>query len=273
VKASLCAGLILLWGAYCTGCGPSAESVKVPAPPPSSKEELYRQGHALYAREDVDQAVALLEKALALDSLYEGPLLDLASLYYDIGMRGKGGSPELRGEHLRRAAGYFARLERSGNREPVVYERLCEISVELSDTVAFVLHAERYASHYPEDRQFHNLGVAYYEAGRYQDVIRSMKEAIKKFPESSYSSSFYRQLGYAYMKVDRHQTAERTLYAGLKAIEGGSARVNGTAETVRRVKDDTIAILLALRKLHRIYDAEDKLRDVERRLHDAGYRE
>jgi tetratricopeptide (TPR) repeat protein len=238
-----------------------------------SKEELYRQGHALYAQEEVDRAAALLEKSLALDSLYEGPLLDLASLYYDMGMRGEGGSPDLRRERLRRAAGYFARLERSGNCEPVVYERLCEISVELCDTVAFVLHAERYASRYPEERQFHNLGVAYYEAGWYQDVIRSMKEAIKKFPESSYTSSFYRQLGYAYMKVDRHQTAERTLYAGLKAIEGGSARAKGSAETVRRVKDDTIAILLALRKLHRIYDAEEKLRDVERRLHDSGYRE
>ena len=143
-------------------------------------------------------------------------------------------------------------------------------SLSLGDDKTFLTYARKSAERYPHDRQYHNLGLAYFNVGDYQSVIKTEKEAIQKFKTSSYAGSFYRQLGRAYMKIDRDQTAERTFEEGLKIIDQ-RLQDRRSEEERRRMTDDRIAILLSLKRLHQTYHHDDKLKQVERQLIDAGY--
>jgi len=239
-------------------------------------ESLYRAGHRLSAVQDYDSAAVLLERALEKDAAFVPAMSDLAALYYERGMRESPEEDSLRRVYLRRSFGYFATAEALGRREAAVYDRLCEIAVHLEDTGAFVRYAEEYAEAYPYDRQFYNLGRAYFDAGDYQGTIATQKKAIGMFPESNYVGGFYRLLGQAYMKVDRYQTAQRVFATGvgavdarLSAVRGADGKPQESADAVR-LEDDQTSMLRSLRYLYGLYKEEEKLREVERRLKEAG---
>jgi tetratricopeptide (TPR) repeat protein len=165
----------------------------------------------------------------------------------------------------------FSDLENQGEHEIDLLDRLCEISIALGDNKGFLTYAKMSAERYPYDRQYHNLGLAYFNVGDYQSAIKIEKEAIGKFRESAYLSSYYRQLGRAYMKVDRDQTAQRTFEDGVKIAD---LRLQGrtSPDDLHRLMDDKAAMLLSLKHLYQTYHQDDKLKEVERQLLEAGNR-
>lgn len=260
-------GAVLLTGL--SSCRPSAEIPKSPAEP--TKESLYAEGHQLYLTQQWDAASATLNKVLAMDTAYLPALKDVASLWYERGFAAPESSLARR-ESLRNAFGYFRQLEAAGLQESEVYERLGELSVTLNDNRSFLRYARKYAERFPYERQFYNLGLAHFEAEDYASVVRTQKEALERFPRSNYVGGFYRQMGRAYMKMGRDQTAERTLTEGVHAVERRLSEIRSTgagSDAVRRLTDDRVSMLLLLKKLHIIYNAQDKLQDVERQLKNA----
>ncbi|MGB6033345.1 MAG: tetratricopeptide repeat protein [Bacteroidota bacterium] len=252
------------------GCSAARDTV-TPVPKETA-ESLYHAGHLLYAVRDYDSAVVLLEGSLEEDSTFVPAISDLASLYYDRGVEESGEGGSLRRVYLERSFGYFANMESLGKREGQVYDRLCEIAVHLGDTDAFVRYAEKYAEAYPYDRQYYNLGRAYFDASDYREAIALQKKAVEMFPGSNYVGGFYRLLGQAYMKVDRYQTAQRVFAAGVGAVDARLSDLRD-AEGYRRdsadevkLEDDQTSMLRSLRYLYRLYKKEQKLQEVERRL-------
>jgi len=255
-------------------CGPGAESSRTAAP--ESKEVLYRNGHQSWVERDFDGADAMLKRALQIDSSYIPALSDLAEIQYELGMKEPGEKSRGRLDRFTQARIYLMRLESLGTCESPVYERLCELSVALDDNRTFLRYAKKNAEKYPYDRQMYNLGIAYYETGEYAAVIRTMKEATEKFKISPYIGGFYRQLGLAYMKVDRDQTAVRTLEAGVQIVDKRVAELkksgtDGSSSENRRLLDDRVGMLVSLRKLYQTYKEQAKLTAVERLLREAGY--
>jgi tetratricopeptide (TPR) repeat protein len=259
-----------------SSCGSSPEAVK-PVSAPASKEMVYEEGHLLYRQQQYDSAAVLLKKAASMDSLFQPPVQDLAALYFELGMRNPADASPARMEKLRDAKRYYARLEARGNQDPEIYERLCEISVALDDDRSFLRYAKRNAEKYPFDRQYYNLGLASFGAGDYAGTVRTQKEAAEKFRQSPYLGGFYRQMGRAYMKMDRDQTAERTLASGVQAADARLAEMKRgggeykATDAYRRLTDDKIGMLLLLKRLHQTYKAADKLEQVEGQLKEAGY--
>ncbi|MBX2990476.1 MAG: hypothetical protein KF749_04810 [Bacteroidetes bacterium] len=257
------------------GCSSSSESVKIEsvAPPVATKEMLYKHGHQLYLLQQFDSARTVLQQALALDANDRDVLADLASLHYDLGMAPDAGNKKR--ELLRQSRDYYVKLEALGVTDSDTYERICEVSNAVSDNKTLLKYARKNADKFPYDRQFYNLSYAYFSAEDYNSVIRVCKDAIEKFKSSPFIGSFYRQMGRAYMKVDRDQTAERTFYAGLKTIDAKIADVrknpdSGNSADISRMKDDKIGILTSLKLLHTTYKAADKLADVEKKLRELG---
>ncbi len=262
-KLAVVSLLAALWG-----CGPGKEAEKTPE---SGKESLYQQGHQLYLAQHYDSASALLERSAAMDPGYVEPRTDLADLFYLRAMQEAGGPH--RQEFLRKSQRRLVEIEALGKEDSDVYERLCEISLALDDDKAMLKYAKKNALKYPYDRQYFNLGIAYFNAGDYGAVVKSQKEAMGKFPQSPYLGGFYRQTGRAYMKMERNQSATRTFEAGVKLVDARLAVLgnSGAAGESRRLVDDKIAMLLDLRHLHRIYQETAKLEQVERQLREAGY--
>ena len=268
------AGALCVLGAVLlASCGPGeAPRTAERAPGLRTKDGLYREGHQLYLTGALDSARALLERAAALDSSYREPVADLASLHYDRAMAQRGETSPARRAALKEALRYYIRLERMGDTGAATYERLCEVAAGLEDDRTFLRYARKSAERYPYDRQFYNLGVASLNAGDYPGVVTSQKEAAEKFRQSPYLGGFYRLLGQAYMKMDRDQTAERSLETGLKAVDARLAAVKaGIAdEASARLRGDRVAILQLLRRLHQTYHKDEKLREVERLLKASG---
>jgi tetratricopeptide (TPR) repeat protein len=185
-------------------------------------------------------------------------------------MRDKDEKSPSRAEHLRASRQYFSNLEGLGEHDPELYDRLCELSLATGDNKSFLSYAKKSVDQYPFDRQYYNLGIGYFNVGDYANVIKVEKLAIEKFRTSPYMSSYYRQLGRAYMKMDRDQTAERTFDDGLRiVIERLGARTS--PDDFRRLMDDKIAMLLSLKHLCQRYHKDDKLKQVEHQLQEAGY--
>ena len=268
--------VVVLSAVLLASCGSSPEVVK-PAAVPATKEALYEEGHQLYRRQQYDSAAVLLRRAVSMDSLFLPPVQDLASLYYDLGMRDPADGSPGRLEKLHEAKRYFASLEARGNHDAEIYERLCEISVALEDDRSFLKYAKKNAEKYPFDRQYYNLGLASFGAGDYAGTVRTQKEAAEKFKQSPYVGGYYRQTGRAYMKMDRDQTAERTLTAGVQVVDARIAEMKKgggdykATDAYRRLADDKIGMLLLLKRLHQTYKAADKLEQVELQLKEAGY--
>jgi tetratricopeptide (TPR) repeat protein len=272
VYASLLAVTAMLWLA---SCAPTSETGKITGV--ETKEVLFKRGHQLYLEQNYDSAAVTLQKAIAIDSSYIPPLEDLAAMHYDLGMREQGAkSPKRLGE-FRKSRIYYTRIETLGNKGSDLYERVCELSVALDDNKSFLKYAKRNAEMYPYDRQYLNLGVAYYSADDFANVIKTQKEAIERFKLSSFIGGFYRQLGRAYMKVDRDQTAERTFTIGVQVVDVriGELRKHNSnyksSDEYRRLLDDKIGMLVSLKKLHQTYRALDKLEQVEKELKEVGY--
>jgi tetratricopeptide (TPR) repeat protein len=257
--------------AFLTSCKPAEEATQ--PLPAATREELFREAHQLFLLRQRDSAEVRLRQVVAADSAYMPALQDLAELWYDRAGEGKESGP--RETAMRTAFRYFARLESLGQKEMQTYERLCELALGLKDNRGFLLYAKRNAEKYPYDRQYYNLGLAYFEAGDYATCVKSQKDALEKFKESNYVGGFYRQMGRAYMKMDRDQTAERTLSAGVQAADARLAelkrRGGGEGEMIHRLSDDRISMLLLLKRLHMTYRDDEKLRKVEQQLKDAGY--
>jgi tetratricopeptide (TPR) repeat protein len=267
--------LLLLWAG---GCGPSSDTTReLPVPAPATKEEWFARAQQYRVEQQPDSALVLFARAASMDSLYHEPVRELAQLQYERAQM----EPEkskLRLERLRAARAQFARLERRGVSDAELYDRLCDLSVQLNDDRGFLQYAKRYAERYPFDRQYYNLARAYFDVGDFQSVIKSAKSSVEKFGDSPYISSFYRILGRAYMKVDRDQTAERTLAAGIKATDTRIAALRkqdpggyASGDAYRRLHDDKVQMLLLLKQLHTTYKAQDKLQQVERQLKEEGY--
>jgi tetratricopeptide (TPR) repeat protein len=260
--------------AVLAGCGSTVEAPR-PEPAPMGRNELYRAGHQLYLESRFDSAAALLQRASAMDTGFIEPVRDLAQLHYEWALRAPEKSRD-RTERLRAARNSYARLDALGDRSADTYERLCEISIALNDDRSFVRYAKKNAELYPYDRQLFNLARAYFEVEEYQNVIKSTKGSIDRFKGSPYITSYYRLLGRSYMKIDRDQTAEKTLMVGVKEADMRLAelRKQGVGQgddQWRRAHDDKINMLLALKQLHTTYRADDKLRQVERQLKEEGY--
>lgn len=258
--------LVLLF----VSCGPPGETAN---PPAESKAALYSRGHQLYLTMHYDEAERDLMRASAMDSAYGDPLVDLGSLWFDRAAKEEGARCL---EDFRKSRDFLARAEELGYRDASAYDRLCEICTDLEDARGFLKYAKRNAEHYPYDRQYYNLGVAYFGVDDWAGVVRSQREASEKFRESQYTGAFYRQMGRAYMKMDRDQTAERTLASGVQAVDaaiaglkkkGGGLRV----EELGRLHEDKIGMLLLLKRLHTTYRETEKLTQVERQLKEAGY--
>jgi tetratricopeptide (TPR) repeat protein len=260
--------VMLLSAIALASCGPSGETPRAGEP----IEAVYQRGHRLYLTMDLEGAEPELLRAVALDSSYVEPLVDLGSLSYDLGRRSEGEKNPRRLEKFTLARKYFARAEALGYRDETVYERLCELSLALGDARGFLTYTKKTVMLYPFDRQFYNLGVAYFGVEDWQGVIKSQKEAVERFRGSPYLGGFYRQMGRAYMKLDRDQTAERTLATGVQAIDARMAANAGlSGDERKRLQDDRIGMLLLLKRLHATYGAAEKLANVERQLKESGY--
>jgi len=257
-----------------TGCGPAPETARKETESPVTIEALYQAGHRFYLQQQFDTAQVLLTRALTLDRTYAPAVADLASLNYDLAMRTDAGKQK--SELLRRSRDQYMRLDSLGAADADAYERLCEIAHALNDDRTFLKYAKKNAETYPYDRQFYNLSVAYFNVEDFAAVIKTCKTAIEKFPLSPFIGTFYRQLGRAYMKVDRDQTAERTFYTGLGVIDSRIAEVRkntpdyASSADYRRLQDDKIGILISLKHLHTTYKATDKLAEVEKKLKELG---
>jgi tetratricopeptide (TPR) repeat protein len=265
LRASLVGGMLFL-----SSCGPSRETGKNTA---ETKESVYMRGHQLYLTMHTEEAENELTRAAAMDSTYCDPLIDLGSLCFDLGIKEEG--PQ-RVERFRKARNFLARAENLGYREAVAYDRLCEICTELEDAHGFLKYAKKNAELYPYDRQYYNLGVAHFAVEDWTGVVKSQREASEKFRESQYTGAFYRQIGRAYMKMDRDQTAERTFAAGVQAVDAVMAGVKKSgggigSEEYKRLQDDKIGMLLLLKRLHVTYREAERLAQVERQLREAGY--
>ena len=273
-KMLIAAVLGLTW----MSCGPAPETAKPPIrTQPVTKEEVFNIGHQFYLDRRYDSAEVYLTKASGMDASYFAPLSELASMQYALGLQETGEENPRRLEHFRKSFGYFVRLEAHGMRDSEVLERLSELSSALDDDKAFVRYANKNAELYPYERQYLNLGLAFFQVADYQNVIRAGKEAIEKFKGSTYTGGFYRQLGRAYMKIDRDQTAERTFDTGIKAVDavisdrGKTDAGFKSTEDYHRLIDDKIGMLVSLKTLHQTYRAIEKLQNVERQLKDLGY--
>lgn len=268
--------LLIISALLVSGCSSSSETEKseTSAPVPVTKESLFKDGQRLYLRQNLDSARVRLEQALAIDSDYKDALAQIAPLHYDLGMRAPAG--RLRNEELRRSRDYYMRLEQLGEKDSETYERICEISSSMNDNRTFVKYAKKNVEAFPFERQYYNLSVAMMEVGDYNGVIKYMKDAVAKFKQSYFIGSFYRQMGRAYMKVDRDQTAERTFYTGIDAIDSRVAALRKAGAEYKsspeyaRLKDDKIGILTSLKGLHTTYKAFEKLASVEKQLKELG---
>lgn len=269
---------LLLCGMAWLACGPAPETTKLPAPTVvSTKEGLYEVGVKFHREQMYDSAEVYLNKSYALDASYLAPLTELGEMHYALGIQQPGEKNPKRIEHFKKAYACFVKLESQGSSDSELLERLGELSSAFDDKKALVKYAKKNAEDYPYDRQYFNLGFAYFQVEDYQNVIKTQKEAIEKFKGSTYVGSFYRQLGRAYMRIDRDQTAERTFDSGLKAVDAVVAKRTradgnfGRSEDSRRLLDDKVNMLVSLKSLHQTYKATDKLQKVERQLQELGY--
>lgn len=251
-------------------CKTSEKTTGASASVVDTEMNLDLRGHRYYTLGDYDSASAIFHRLLKIDPENKVALKDLGSMHFDLAMQDKDEKNPPRLEHLRASRRYFSDLEDLGEHDTELLDRLCEISLALGDNKSFLTYAKKSVDLYPFDRQYHNLALAYYNVGDYQKSINTEKEAIEKFRTSPYMSSYYRQLGRAYMKVDRDQTAERTFEEGLRFINMRLAS-RPPDEDLRRLMDDRIAILLALKHLYQTYHKEDKLKQADRLLQEAGY--
>jgi tetratricopeptide (TPR) repeat protein len=258
------------------GCGPSTESTKTETTTPAilTKETLFERGQKFYLQQNLDSALANVNQALAMDANYKDALEVAAPLHYDLALRADG--QKKKNELLRKARDYYAKVESFGVKESETYERICEIANMLNDDKTFLKYAKKNADAYPYERQYYNLSVAYANVEDWSNMINAMKKAVEKFPGSPYIGSFYRQLGRAYTKIGRDQTAEKIFYTGLSAIDAkigelrkSNAEYKSSAEYAR-LKDDKHGILITLKNLHTTYKAMDKLAEVERKLKELG---
>jgi len=255
------------------GCAPSGSTTEEgkPATDPGTKESLYEQGHKLYVEAKRDSAVSYLERAREMDPAYIPPLRDLGEIYYVSAMARSTGSAE-RESGMRKALGCYADIESLGKADENTLDRLTEISHSLGETESFVAYAEKHAVQYPGDRQSYNLGLAYFGAGVWQNVIDTQKQAISKYPHSPYVGGFHRLLGDGYLNVDRQQSAERTYEEGVLVVDqriAGMTKADpdfGSSPEFRRLADSRKAMLLSLQQIYRLHKKQDKLSQVESRL-------
>jgi tetratricopeptide (TPR) repeat protein len=259
-------------------CATPPETTQNEQPPAPDKVDLYKQGYRSYLSGDYGRAENLLIQAASLDSTYCDPFLLLGQMHYERATL-HGANEAARKEGLSKALMYYGRVERLGNKDSEVLERLCEAAVAVDDNAAFLTYAARNARFYPYDRQYYNLSLAYFNVEDFENVITTLKEATQKFKSSNYIGSFYRQLGRAYMRLSRNQTAERVFNEGLEAVD---RRMRAATEDdpgftytpeYQRLVNDKIGMLLLLKGLHQLYKEPEKLKQVERKLRDAGYRE
>ncbi len=253
--------VVLAIAGILSSCGPSRETVMV------SKEQLYRRGHQLFLEQQYDSAAIYLQRSAAMDSTFTTPVADLAELNYNLGMLDTTSSPTRTG-YLRESRDAYIWLDSHGQHDADMYDRLCALAHTLGDRQIMIDYAKKSAERYPYDRQYYNLGIAYYQADDFDNSIRTLKDAVVKFRTSEFIGGMYRQLGRSYMAVDRNQTAERIFYEGLARID--ERLKAGQAQARARLMDDRHGILLALKGLHTLYHQTEKLQQVERLLNETG---
>jgi len=270
MRGTVSVGAALAAATLLGGCGGSGGST---SDAPMTATAAYARGHRLYETGRQAEAEADLRRAAALDSTMADPLLDLGAIYYERGVQEKDASR--RADNFRESREFLARADDLAFADAAGYDRLCEICTELHDARGFLKYAKKSAERYPYERQYFNLGVAYAEVEDWQGVVRSQREASEKFRQSPYVAAYYRQMGRAYMKMDRDQTAGRTLEAGMEAADARIAALKKMPAgpppgDLRRLEEDRIGILTLLKRLYTVYRESDKLARVERLLKEAG---
>jgi tetratricopeptide (TPR) repeat protein len=263
--------LVVLLTLFLSSCSTGGSTSGTSGSEVENEVNLDVRGHHYYMVGQFDSASAVYQRLLKVDPENTIALRDLGNLHFELAMKDTDKKSPSRLQHLRASRRYFGELEGLGEHDLELYDRLCETSLALQDSKSFLTYAKRSVDRYPFGRQYYNLGLAYYEVGDYQSAIHTQKEAIGRFQTSLYLTSFYRQLGRAYMKVDRDQTAERTLEEGLKIVNRRLEETTSPDE-FRHYRDDKVGILLSLKRLYLTYHKDGKLGEVERQLQEAGYR-
>jgi tetratricopeptide (TPR) repeat protein len=263
--------LVALLTLFLSSCSTGGSTSGTSGSEVENEVNLDVRGHHYYMAGQFDSASAVYQRLLKVDPENTIALRDLGNLHFELAMKDRDKKSPSRLQHLRASRRYFGELEGLGEHDLELYDRLCETSLALQDSKSFLTYAKRSVDRYPFGRQYYNLGLAYYEVGDYQSAIQTQKEAIGKFQTSLYLTSFYRQLGRAYMKVDRDQTAERTLEEGLKIVNRRLEETTSPDE-FRHYRDDKVGILLSLKRLYLTYHEDGKLGEVERQLQEAGYK-
>lgn len=263
--------IVLLLG----GCASSDRSEREGGGSPVlTKESLANEGRRLYREAAFDSARHFLEAALAIDSMYLPALRDLGQLSYRNGLMKQ---PESVGHEaeFRSALVCYRRLESAGYQDRELFDRLTEITHTLGERDLFLEYAEKQAEHFPGDRQQYNLGLAYSDHGRFQEVIASQKAAIPAYGHSPYIGGFYRLLGDAYAAVDRQQTAEKTYKEGVAAAD---ERIEffSTADPEFRsgsmyvlLSENRRSMLVSLRRIYRLHGKTRELEEVNKRLEET----
>lgn len=268
------AGILTVCALLIAGCASREEAAKPPAPAapaPLTREDLLRDGRRLVQEGEFDSALAALERAHRMDTAWQAPLQDLALLRYDRALRAPEGSPVRRAE-ARRALVHYAALERLGRTDEETYEHLLETARLAGDSEAFLRHARTAARRHPSERRTYNLALALGEAGRNQEAVTALREAIGAYPGSGFQPGYHRLLGEAYQRMDRDQSAERAFADGVKIADRMLADGAMTAGGVDadRVRSDRTGMLRALKKLHQTYGRKKELDEVEHRLRAEG---
>jgi tetratricopeptide (TPR) repeat protein len=278
MNARLKSAISLFLAGLVSSCASSVgtkESDQLPVRPRIDRDSLFQKGHRFYVERDYDSAAVYYRKSLEFDSTYQPPLAGLAQLHYERAMQIEDRASPIRTTELRNSLRYCLVLETHHQHGVDLYDRLTELSYALGEKDLFLNFVKKRIAEAPDDRQYFNLGLAYGQVGDYPNVITSQKEAIEKYRFSLYIGGFYRQLGNAYMELDRQQTAERTFSTGVQVVNTRLSDIEKTEGVyleadINRLKDDKVAMLRALRKIYRIHDQKEKLREVEHQLEAHG---
>ena len=259
----------------CSSSVSTNESVRPSTPTTVDRDSLFRKGRGFYVERNYDSAAVYYRKSFALDSTYQAPLSSLAQLHYERAMQIEDRSDPARTREFENSLRYSMALESRGHHDIDLYDRLTELTYELGKKDLFLSFVKKRMAESTDDRQYFNLGLAYGQVGDNTNVIKCQKEAIERYRFSPFIGGFYRQLGNAYMDVERQQSAERTFSSGVGVVNERLSEIakNGAVvlqSEVDRLKEDRLSMLRSLRKIYRIHGQTEKLRDVERQLEGQG---
>jgi len=182
-----------------------AEAPKEPAPAaepkaePPGAEDLFTQGRDALFRGEYDEAIKLLEKAVAADGTKTGYRLHLARAYR------YAGQPNKAAEQLETILKAAPDHVEAGQDLAEVYSR----AEKWEDVVRVLKPLLKYRHDYPT---YHMLAEAQYHLDQYEDARENYEEAVKLNPKSA---TDHYQLGNIYLSDNRFALAAESYRTAL----------------------------------------------------------